>query len=159
MREEDAVTHFRSMNKAYGIVFLLLILLLLFSSIMVSNYGALLLHDPALFANLKAAAFALTAVFLVIAYAYPQKQIRKMSKESTTLTGKIREYRKAILNRLVLIVAAGFTTCLFFLLTADNNLILVLAIIIIFLILARPTPFKTAADLKLNDQEKNTLMK
>jgi len=156
--EQNALTTFRKLNKVYGAMFFILILLLLLASILVSNYGPLSQQHPQQTALFKSINIAITALILILAYVYPQLQIKKMDS-SMALQEKIDAYSRIIRFRLLMIVAAGLITCLFFLMTGDTNLMVVLAIIIIFLILARPTPFKTAADLNLSEEEKNILLK
>ncbi len=145
------------MNRLYGQLFLFLIAALVFSSLLISNIGPLLIYNPGVYAAIKTASIAVGAILMVIAYVTPQRQIREIDP-SASLAEKIELFRQAVILRLLLITGAGAFTCLFFILIADTDLILLLAIIIIFLVLARPTPFKTAGDLKLNDEEKNTLM-
>ncbi|TVR41961.1 MAG: hypothetical protein EA394_04615 [Bacteroidia bacterium] len=156
--EQNALTTFRKLNKVYGAMFFILILLLLLASIMVSNYGPLYQQHPQQTALFKSINIAITALILVLAYAFPQFRIKKMDN-TMAIHEKIDAYSRIIRFRLLMIVAAGLITCLFFIMTGDTNLIVVLAIIIIFLILARPTPFKTAADLNLSEDEKNMLLK
>ncbi len=155
---EEAIQTFKRLNRDYSVVFFGLIACLLLSSIYVSNIGAVLGYDAVLFTYLNAVSYALTALFLVFAYAYPQAVIKKV-QAGDGFTEKIAIYRTAISRRMLLIGLAGLATCVFFVLTADTNLMVVLAIILIFLILARPTPFKTAADLSLSDEEKRSLMR
>ena len=145
------------LKRLYGVLFASLIIMLLFASIMVSNYGSLLTPNEALFATLKSIAIAVGAIFLVVAYLYPQRLIRKIDS-NLTLAEKIAMYRKPIGLRLILVTDAGIVSSIVFLLTADTNLMLVLTIILIFFILARPTPFKIAADLNLSEEEKNFLL-
>ncbi len=155
---DQALNIFKKMNRMYSRIFFALIILLLFSSIYVSNVGALLAYDAVLFSYLQAVSIAITAIFLVFAYAWPQAGIKKIPEEAS-LEDKLSPYREHIIRRLLLIGLAGLFVCLFFVLTADTNLMVVLAIILIFLILSRPTPFKTKADINLSEEEKKALMR
>ncbi len=155
--QDQAKENFHRLNRLYGRLFLLLIAALVLSSLLISNIGPLLTYNPGIYAAIKTASIAVGAILLVIAYITPQRQIRQIDP-SASLAEKVELFRQAVILRLLLITGAGVFTCLFFILIADTDLILLLAIIIIFLVLARPTPFKTAGDLKLNDEEKNTLM-
>lgn len=156
--QDEAIKTFKGVNKTYSMVFFALILLLLISSIYVSNLGAVLTYDAVLFTYLQAISIATTAIFLVFAYVYPQAKLKKIPPDSS-LPDKMSRYRELITHRLILIGAAGLATCVFFILTADTNLMVVLAIILIFLILSRPTPFKVKADLALSEEEKKSLMR
>ena len=156
-QQDQARNHFHGLGRLYGRLFLLLIAALVLSSLLISNIGPLLTYDPGVYAAMKTASIAVGAILLAIAYISPQRQIRQID-QSASLAEKIELFRQAVIMRLLLITGAGVFTCLFFVLIADTDLILLLAIIIIFLVLARPTPFKTAGDLKLNEEEKNTLM-
>lgn len=156
--QDEAINIFREMNKRYSAAFFALILLLLVSSIYISNLGAVLTYDAVLFTYLQALSIAITAILLVFAYAYTQAQIKKIPS-GDTLPDKIKKYKSAISYRIILIGLAGLTTCVFFVLTADTNLMVILSIILIFLILSRPTPFKTKADLSLSEEEKKALMR
>ncbi len=155
---EEALSIFKKMNRMYSTVFFALIILLLISSIYVSNLGAILGYDAVLFSYLQAVSIAITAIFLVFAYAWPQAGIKKIP-EDALLEDKLHQYHEFINKRLLFIGLAGLFTCLFFVLTADTNLMVVLAIILIFLILSRPTPFKTKADINLSEEEKKALMR
>ncbi len=155
--EENIKIQLNFLKRLYGVLFASLIILLLFASIMVSNYGPLLSPNPPLFENLKTVAIAVAGIFLAIAFIYPQRQIGKISN-TFSLAEKIDLYRKPIIIRLILITDAGIVSSLIFLLTADTNLMLILAIILILFILARPTPFKIASDLKLSEEEKTTIL-
>ncbi len=157
MKQLSGYGHLKAANKHYGKVFFSLILLLVFVSIMVSNFGPVLAHDPGLFAGMKTLAYILAGVLLVLAYALVQKKIHRIPQE-WPLEDKMAHYRKATSLRLWLIGAAGLLISLFFLLTADTNLILVLAIVLIFLILSRPGPFKAGSDLKLSEEDKKELL-
>ncbi len=156
MQQEQVIRQLRALNKIYGRVFFTLILLLLVSSVAVSQYGAWVIHEPRLQATIKTIAIAVAGLLLVVAYVYPQGRMRKMS-DDLDLSDKMKQFRTLITHRLLLIFAAGVFTCLFFTLTGDTNLMMVLAIIILLLIMARPTPFKTATDLRLTEEEKQFL--
>lgn len=155
---EEAMNIFKKMNRMYSRIFFALIILLLLSSIYVSNIGAILTYDAVLFSYLQAVSIAITAIFLVFAYAWPQARIKKIPADAS-LEDKLSQYQEPIIKRLMLIGLAGVFVCLFFILTADTNLMVVLAIILIFLILSRPTPYKTKADINLSEEEKITLMR
>ncbi len=155
---DQALNLFKKINRMYSRIFFALIILLLLSSIYVSNVGAILTYDAVLFSYLQAVSIAITAIFLVFAYAWPQARIKKIPTEAP-LMDKLNQYQEPIIHRLMLIGLAGLFTCLFFVLTADTNLMVVLAIIMIFLILSRPTPFKVKADIALNEEEKKELMR
>ncbi len=155
---DQALNIFKKMNRMYNRIFFALIILLLFSSIYVSNVGAILAYDAVLFSYLQAVSIAITAIFLVFAYTWPQTGIKKIPEDASP-EDKLGQYREHMIHRLLLIGLAGLFTCLFFVLTANTNLMVVLAIILIFLILSRPTPFKTKADLALSEEEKKALMR
>ncbi len=155
--QQEAIKQFRALNRLYAALFALIIVAVVVASLIVSNTGSLLSENPALFTHLQTVAFAISAILMVLAYAMPQKIVSRIP-ESDPLDEKMIDYRKAITWRLAFITDAALAVLVFFTLTGNTNLILVLAMILIFHILARPTPFKTASDLKLNEEEKLLLI-
>jgi hypothetical protein len=149
---------FKLLNRIYGILFLFIIVLLVAASLIVSNLGHFLAETNNSIAYiLKAIAIGITIVAIPVAWSYPQKLIKQINA-GIPLEEKLVKYQNALLIRFVLAVFAASSVSAMFLFTGDTDLMLVLAIILLFSILSRPTTFKVAGDLNLDDEEKKQLL-
>jgi amino acid transporter len=157
MEQKQAKEIFRSLTKTYGTFFVAMIIFLVASSLILSSRGALSEGNGQMLVIQKAIAIGLAIIFIPLAYAYPQRQIRRIEHD-WKLSLKITLYRQAVTLRLAIVASVFLINAIFFLVTGDNDLLMVLAIILVFFILSRPTPFRAATDLGLTEEEKLQLM-
>jgi hypothetical protein len=141
----------------YMAMFLTLITYIVLSSLYISNVGPLLDFDPQLYYIIQVTLILLLIVLAPVSYAIPQRMINRMDI-TMDLENKLLAYRSAIMIRYIALNIAGLLVALAFLLTGNTNLILVQAIVLLFFIIYKPSPFRIAADLNLNDEEKQQLL-
>lgn len=147
----------RSISFIYMAMFLTLITYIVLSSLYISNIGSLLDFDPQLYYIIQVVLILLLIVLAPVSYAIPQRMITRMD-HTMDLENKLLAYRSAIMIRYIALNIAGMLVAVAFLLTGNTNLILVQAIVLLFFVIYKPSPFRIAADLNLNDAEKQQLL-
>lgn len=155
--QRSAKEIFKSITMVYRLLFLGMMVFLVIASLLVSKSGGFITDDPLMEQILKMIAIGLAVVIIPIAFSFPQKLIRKISKE-LSLEEKLSRYQSALIIRFALTEGIAIMAIVFFLLTADNDLLMLFAIILLFYIISRPTPFKAATDLELSEIEKHELL-
>ncbi len=158
MEDRNIKVILRSIALLYWGMFLSLIVYILVSSIYVSNAGAVGNLDPQINYIIATLLIFSLIVLAPVSYLLPQRQIAKIDS-GLFLAEKLLFYRKAMFVRFLTMNAAGFLVALGFLITGSTNFILVEVIVLLFFIIYKPSPFKIAADLELNEREKEKLMK
>lgn len=101
-------------------------------------------------------------VFLLIvlaptSYLWPQKLIQRIDKQ-LPLDQKLTLYRSAQTIRFAAMNSAGVFIAIGFMLTGETNLMYMQVIVLLFFIIYKPSPFKTASDLELDENEKREIM-
>lgn len=127
------------------------------SSIFVSNMEGAPLTDPKAVYILKTVLIFILILLVPVSYVLPQRQIAKIAK-GLPLTEKLNLYRTAAFTRLAVMNAAGVFTAIGFMLSAATNLIYLQAIVFLFFIIYKPSPFKIAADLELDEKQRRQIM-
>jgi len=156
MQNLDPKTIFKNLLKVYWFLFLGMIVFLVIAALLVSNSGPIMEDDPYINQVFKILVIAFTVAGIPLAYTIPQKRIKKINA-GLGLAEKLNNYQGALIIRFAITEGVAFFATIAFLLTGDTDLMLLLAIIYLFYIISRPSPFKTAGDLELSEEEKHQL--
>ncbi len=147
----------RSISFAYWAILLGLVTFIVVTSLFLSNVGETVITDPQTVFIIKTTLIFILIVIAPVSYLIPQKQINRIDK-SLNLIEKLRFYYTASIIRFVAMNTAGVIIAVGFMLTADTNLIFLQAVVLLFFIIYKPTPFKIASDLELDEKERQQIM-
>ena len=157
MQEKHPKDLLRNLSFFYWVMLLSLVTFIVASAIYINKLGPALGIDPQAHYIVNITVILLIIVIAPISYILPQKMIAAIDR-SLPLEEKLIRYRLPLFVRYFFMDTAGFSIAVGFILTGNTNLILMQAIVMLFFIIYKPTPFKIAADLELNDNEKQKLM-
>lgn len=157
MKEQKPRDIIRNISFIYWAMLLGLVTFIVVTSLFVSNVGEVIISDPHTAYILKTVLIFILIVIAPISYLLPQKQINNIDKEQK-LTVKLAAYHTASLIRFALMNSAGIFIALGFMLTANTNLIFLQAVVILFFLIYKPSPFKIASDLELDQNERQQIM-
>lgn len=155
--QQDIKPILRGIALFYWIMFLSLVTYIVASALLVSNTGIVLIKDMQM-AHIVNAVLIFSLIALApVSYLVPQRMIGTIGQD-LSLTDKLLRYRKPMIVRFVTMNTAGLLIAVGFFLTATPHLIYLQVVIMLFFIIYKPSRFKIASDLKLNDREKEQLM-
>lgn len=147
----------RNISFLYWANLLGLVTFIVITSLYVSNVGKAIITDPQQDYILKTVLILLLIVIAPISYLVPQNKIKKIAKDQK-LVIKLATYQSASLIRFILMSMAGILVALGFMLTANTNIIFLQAVVILFFLIYKPSPFKIASDLELEEKERQQIM-
>jgi hypothetical protein len=147
----------RNISFAYWAMLLGLVTFIVVTSLFVSNVGETVITDPQTVFIIKTTLIFILIVIAPVSYLIPQKQINNIDK-SLKLIEKLRLYYTASIIRFVAMNMAGIAIAVGFMLTANTNIIFLQAVVLLFFLIYKPTPFKIASDLELDEKEKQEIM-
>ncbi len=155
--QQDIKPILRGIATFYWLMFLSLVSYIVASALLVSNTDMVLIENLRHAHILNAFVIFTLIVLAPVSYLVPQKMIGRIGQDRS-LTDKLLLYRKPMLIRFAAMNAAGLLIALGFLLTATPNLIYLQVVVMLFFIIYKPSRFKIASDLALNEREKEQLM-
>ncbi len=155
--QQDIKPILRSIAVAYWIMFLSLVTYIVASALVVSNTDIVFIEDMQLAHIVNAILIFALIVLAPVSYLVPHKMIAAI-REDISLTDKLLRYRKPLFIRFITMNTAGLLIAVGFLLTATPSLIYLQVVVMLFFIIYKPSRFKIASDLKLNEREKEQLM-
>jgi hypothetical protein len=147
----------RSISMLYRTMFLALITFVVITAIMTGDVDQPGSHPSSTEQLLKTIMYLMVIVIIPVSFMYPQRLIARIDP-SLHLSGKLLAYRQAIFIRFSALTTAGVLIALGFLLLKDSSFMVIQAIVLVAFIIFKPTSFKIAADLQLNDKEKQQLL-
>jgi hypothetical protein len=157
MKEQKPRDIIRSISFLYWAMLLGLVTFIVVTSLFVSNVGEIIISDPHTAFILKTVLILILIAIAPISYLVPQRQINRIEKDQK-LTAKLAAYHRASLIRFALMNSSGILIALGFMLTANTNLIFLQAVVILFFLIYKPSPFKIASDLELDEKERQQIM-
>ncbi len=152
MSDQNIRVILRSIGFLYWFLFLSNVSIIVISAWYVSSIGTLLTPDPQTDYIIFLSVIVLLILLAPVSYLIPQRKINRIPKDQR-LFFKLTSYRQALMIRFAAMNSAGFITAMGFILQGNTNLMYLQVIVILFFIIYRPTPFKIAADLDLEDEE------
>ena len=147
----------RNISFLYWVNLLGLVTFIVITSFYVSNVGEVIISDPHHGYILKTVLIFLLIVIAPVSYLVPQNKIKKIAKDQK-LVIKLAAYQSAILIRFIFMSMAGILVAMGFMLTANTNIIFLQAVVILFFLIYKPSPFKIASDLELEEKERKQIM-
>ncbi|TVQ87833.1 MAG: hypothetical protein EA393_09910 [Bacteroidetes bacterium] len=157
MQEQKPRDIIRNISFIYWAMLLGLVTFIVVTSLFVSNVGEVIISDPQTAFILKTVLILTLIVIAPISYLVPQRKINRIKKDQK-LNVKLAAYHMASLIRFVLMNSAGILIALGFMLTANTNLIFLQAVVILFFLIYKPSPFKIASDMDLDEKERQQIM-
>lgn len=157
MQEPTVKKVLGSIAVIYWAMFLSLVSYIVISSVYVSNRGPLFPMDPQMGYIITVVVSLLVIVLAPASYIISQNLIKKIDP-MLVLEGKLLSYRTALFIRYIVMDLVGLLISLAFLATGNTNLILALAAVLLFFIIFKPTPFKIASDLDLDETDRQRIM-
>ncbi len=157
MRPHRIKAILKSISFLYWFMLLSLVTFIIVSSVYVSNMGFLLLPDLQTFYIVNIFLILILIVLAPVSYIVPQRHISTIDR-ALPLDERLLLYRTAMFIRFLTMTVAGIFVALGFMLTGQTNLIFIQVIVLLFYFIYKPSPFKIASDLDLNEKEKQQLM-
>lgn len=155
--QQDIKPILRNIAVVYWIMFLSLVTYIVASALIVSNTDIVLIKDMQT-AHLVNTILIFALILLApFSYIVPQKMIGAIG-QVLSLPDKLLKYRKPMFVRFITLNTAGLMIAVGFFLTATLYLIYLQMVVMLFFIIYKPSRFKIASDLKLNNREKEQLM-
>lgn len=127
------------------------------STIFVSKAGTLLQPDQQDIYMITTVLILILIGHAPISYLWPEKLIKNIDP-ALTLPGKLVAYRTAMFIRYMTMNSAGLLISITFMATGNTNQMYLQAIVLLFFLLYKPSPYKIAADLDLNEGDKQKII-
>lgn len=157
MQKQKPYEILRSMGLLYWAMLLGLVMLVALSAWFVNHSGAALGNDPQSQYIVNTVLIFLLIAIAPLSYIVPQRMIAAIDR-TLPLEDKLLRYKLPVLIRYFLLNMAGSLIAVGFMLSGNTNLMYLQAIVMLFFLVYKPSPFKVASDLDLNEQERQKLM-
>ena len=155
--QQDIKPILRNIAVVYWIMFLSLVTYIVISALIVSNTDIVFIADMQGSYIVNAILIFTLILLAPVSYLVPQKMINAI-REDLSLTDKLLQYRTPMFIRFITMNSAGLLIAAGFLLTTTTHLIYLQVVVMLFFIIYKPSRFKIASDLQLNDREREQLM-
>jgi Ca2+/Na+ antiporter len=154
--ETSPAQQLKQLAVIYSALFLGILVIAGVAALLVSQSIPNIEENPARDQLVLFIAIGMAILLIFMAHAIPQAMLKKFAPD-VNLIQKLEAYRKANIVKLALIEGAAIIASTAFVVTKNTNMLLLVAIVVLFLILNRPTKFKTASDLQLSAEETDQL--
>jgi hypothetical protein len=147
----------KSISTIYLITFLSFATYVVISTIFVSKIGTLIQPDRQDIYTITTVLILILIGHAPISYLWPEKLIRNIDP-ALTLPGKLVAYRTAMFIRYMTMNSAGLLISITYMATGNANQMYLQAIVLLFFLMYKPSPIKIAADLDLNEGDKQKII-
>lgn len=159
MEKTEIKNQLRSIYIVYWAMFIGVVLFTFVAGFLVSDMGGFLEADQQLAYVLYLVLILSLAVLIPFSYWFPQKMIKALRGVQKPLVQKLSMYRSASVIRFALLNSAGVMVAIWFLLLGNVQLFYIQVIILLIFIMFKPSSFKIAADLELDEAESEKLIR
>lgn len=159
MEKTEIKNQIKTIYILYWAMFLSVVLLTFLAGFIVSSQEPFLETDQQTAYIFYLILVVILAINIPLSYLLPQKMIRGIRGIQKPLVRRLSMYRTAMIVRFAVLNSAGFLVAIWFMFFGNVHLFYVQVIILLIFLMYKPSPFKIAVDLELDDRESEMLIR